>query len=78
MTVLDHQIEYLSEDGSPDMSMASDMRQELENMCVTRHSSLSCMRNFTQELPDDVAMLSQQIINQQENLFSYACGGKSS
>ena len=78
MTVLNRQIEFLSEDGSPDMAMASDMRHELENMCETRHSSLSCVRNFTKDLPDDVAMLSEQIIHQLENLFSYACGGKSS
>ena len=76
ITVLTHQMELLSEDGSPDMTVASDMRHEMEDLCEKRHSSLACVRNYTQNLPGDVAMLSEQTLHQMENLFAYACGGK--
>ena len=77
ITVLNRKIEFLSQNDSAHVTMASDIRHEIEHMCKTRHSSRSCVQIVTQDLPDDVAELSEQVIKQLENLFSYACGGKS-
>ena len=75
ITVLNHQIELINQNDSTHMTLASDMRHEIEHICKTRHSSQSCLQIVTQDLPDDVAELSEQIVKQLENVFSYACGG---